>query len=45
MILFQEKLGFSIDYLMDGDTYGIHEDFQYITVTEGGYSFHLIIED
>lgn len=32
-------LGVSIDYYMDGDTHGIHEDYMYLEVTEGPYNF------
>lgn len=35
----QKSLKFNIDYHMAGDTHGIYEDYQYISVTEGGYSF------
>jgi len=34
-------LGVSIDYHMDGDTNGIHEDYMYLEVREGAYSFEV----
>jgi hypothetical protein len=32
-------LGVSIDYCMEGDTHGIHEDYMYLETTEGPYNF------
>ncbi len=32
-------LGVTIDYHMDGDTHGIYEDYMYLEVKEGPYSF------
>jgi len=34
-------LGVSIDYHMEGDTHGIHEDYMYLEVTEGSYNFRV----
>jgi hypothetical protein len=34
-------LGVTIDYHMEGDTHGIHEDYMYISVNEGPYHFTL----
>lgn len=34
-----KNLGVSIDYTIEGDTHGIHEDFMYLEVTEGAYNF------
>lgn len=35
------KLGVSIDYCMDGDTHGIYEDYMYLEVIEGAYTFQV----
>jgi len=32
-------LGVTIDYHMDGDTHGIYEDYMYLEVQEGPYTF------
>lgn len=34
-----EELAFDIDYVMDGDTHGIYEDYLYISVDISGYSY------
>lgn len=34
-----EALGVSIDYHMAGDTHGIYEDYMYLEVQEGPYTF------
>lgn len=36
----KKSLGFQIDYQMYGDTHGIYEDYQYISVVEGGYTYY-----
>lgn len=36
------ELGVSIDYHMEGDTHGIYEDYMYLEVTEGAYSFQVV---
>lgn len=41
----QKKLGFYISYTMEGDTYGIHTDYQYICIKVDEYEFTLKIED
>ena len=33
------ELGVSVDYHMDGDTHGIYEDYMYLEVTVGAYTF------
>ena len=33
------NLGVSIDYSIEGDTHGIHEEFMYLEVTVGPYTF------
>lgn len=35
----KRSLGFSIDYAVEGDTHGIHEDYLFIEVSEGGYQY------
>jgi len=35
----QERLHFSISYNMEGDTYGIYDDYQYISLIVSGYEF------
>lgn len=35
------ELGVSIDYCIDGDTHGIYEQYMYLEVTEGAYSFRV----
>jgi CRISPR/Cas system-associated protein Cas5 (RAMP superfamily) len=40
----KKRLGFYISYSMEGDTHGIHEDYQYICITVGGYEFVLKME-
>jgi hypothetical protein len=32
-------LGVSIDYHMEGDTHGIHDDYMYLEIIEGPYNF------
>lgn len=39
--LLQKKLGFYISYTMEGDTYGIYNDYQYIGIKVAGYEFML----
>lgn len=39
----QEKLGFQIDYFMNGDTHGIHEDGMYVEFKHSGYEFRFSI--
>lgn len=34
-------LGVSIDYHMEGDTHGIYEDYMYLEIIEGAYSFRV----
>lgn len=34
-------LGVTIDYCMDGDTHGIYEDYMYLSVSVGAYSFEV----
>ena len=41
----EEKYGCTIDYMIDGDTHGIYEDFMYIQLTEGPYEFSLRLGD
>lgn len=39
----QESLNFDISYAMYGDTYGIYEDYLYISVRKSKYYFRLKI--
>jgi hypothetical protein len=41
----QKRLGFSIGYTMEGDTYGIHTDYLYFCVKVDGYEFKQKMED
>lgn len=41
----QKKLGFYISYTMEGDTYGIDTDYQYICIKVEEYEFTLKLED
>jgi hypothetical protein len=36
----QKALKFEIECHIDGDTHGIHEEYQYINVTECGYEYY-----
>lgn len=40
----KKRLGFDIGYTMEGDTYGIHEDYLYISIQVDGYEFIQKIE-
>lgn len=35
----QKELSFDLNYTMQGDTHGIYEDYQYVSVTIGGYAY------
>ena len=39
----QEALNFELEYHIDGDTHGIHEEYQYISVTESMYEYHRVL--
>ena len=39
------KFGATISYTMSGDTYGIEEDYMYISINVGGYQFVRKLED
>jgi hypothetical protein len=41
----QKELGFHVSYHMSGDTYGIYEDYQYISFRMSGYDFYFKTED
>lgn len=35
----QQKLGFSVGFIYEGDTYGIYDEYQYISFKFDGYMF------
>ena len=39
----ERKTGVRVDYYIDGDTHGIHEEYLYLEVTKGAYRFERII--
>ena len=41
----KKELGFDIEYHIDGDTHGIHEEYQYIGFTLEGHTFEYPIKD